>query len=72
MISQKPRLDEVVDAGGDDGDGGAAVGGGAVADDGAERGEIEVVHVSVGEQDGVDGREVARCGIRGGADGGGG
>lgn len=29
-----------------------------VADDPAQRGEVEVIHVRVGEQDGIDGREV--------------
>ncbi len=53
--------EEVVDAGGDDGGGRGGAEGLVVADDLAQGGEVEVVHVRVGDEDEVDGREVGEA-----------
>jgi hypothetical protein len=51
--------DQVLDVVGDDGDGGGEFAAAHLAGDGAERWAVEVVHVRVGEEDRVDGRQVA-------------
>jgi hypothetical protein len=58
-LGEAEVADEVLDAVGDDGDGGGQVAAAHGAEDGAEGGEVEVVHVGVGEEDRVDGREMA-------------
>ena len=58
-LGEAEVADEVLDAVGDDGDGGGQVAAAHGAEDGAEGGEVEVVHVGVGEEDRVDGGKVA-------------
>src|SRR6185437_10475587 len=57
-FGETERQDEVVNAVGNDGDGRPAGELPGLADDLPERGEVEVIHVGVGEQDSINGREI--------------
>ena len=58
-LGEAEIADQVFDVVGDDGDGRGQIATTHRAGDGTKRWAIEVIHVRVGEENGVDGREIA-------------